>query len=351
MIEKRRLGRTDIEVSSICLGTMTWGQQNTQAEGHAQLDVAIDRGINFIDTAEMYAIPPKAETQGSTERIIGEWLAARGGRDRLVLATKVSGRSQAKWLRPDGNGACLDAANIRYAVEQSLERLRTDYIDLYQVHWPDREVALFGNGGTVFRGLPERDVSVPIEETLGALGRLVEEGKVRHIGLSNETPWGMARYLNLAEAGLGPRVVSIQNCYNLLNRTFEIGLAEMALREQVGLLAYSPLAQGYLSGKYRGGARPPGARTTLFERAQRYEKPGVADAVDAYLALAREFGLDPSQLALAYVTSRPFVTSNIIGATSLAQLDTDLGSLDVAITPEIEDAIDAIHQVRQNPAP
>jgi len=351
MIAKRRLGRTDIEVTSICLGTMTWGEQNTEAEGHAQLDVAIDRGVNFIDTAEMYSVPPKAETQGSTERIIGTWLAARGGRDKLVIASKVSGRSQAKWLRPDGQGARLDEANIRYAIEQSLKRLRTDYIDLYQVHWPDREVALFGAGGTVFRDLPPHDSSVPIEDTLGALGRLVDEGKVRHIGLSNETPWGVARYLHLAEAGRGPRPVSIQNAYNLLNRTFEIGLAEMALREHVGLLAYSPLAQGYLTGKYQGGARPPGARTTLFERGQRYEKPGVSEAIDAYLALAHELGADPAQLALAYVTSRPFVTSNIIGATSLAQLETDLGSLEVVITPEIEARIDAIHQAHQNPAP
>ena len=351
MIEKRRLGRTDIEVTSICLGTMTWGEQNTEAEGHAQLDRAIGASINFIDTAEMYAIPPRAETQGSTERIIGSWLAARGERDKLVIASKVNGRGSAAWIRPDRQGSKLDEANIRYAVEHSLKRLRTDYIDLYQVHWPDRPVALFGNGGTVFRGLPDNDVLVPIELTLGVLGRLVEEGKVRHIGLSNETPWGVARYLALAEAAQGPRVVSIQNAYNLLNRTFEIGLAEMALREHVGLLAYSPLAQGYLSGKYQGGARPPGARTTLFERAQRYEKPGVEVAIDAYLRLARDVGVDPSQLALAYVTSRPFVTSNIIGATSLDQLDTDLGSLEVAITPEIEDAIDAIHQVHQNPAP
>ncbi len=351
MIDKRRLGRTDIEVTSICLGSMTWGEQNTEAEGHAQLDRAVAAGINFIDTAEMYAIPPKAETQGSTERIIGSWLAARGGRDKLVIATKVSGRSAAKWLRPDKQGARLDETNITYAVEQSLKRLRTDYVDLYQVHWPDREVALFGASGAVFRALPEPDDSIPIEETLGVLGRLVEAGKVRHIGVSNETPWGVARYLAAAEAGHGPRVASIQNAYNLLNRTFEVGLAEMALREDVGLLAYSPLAQGYLTGKYRDGARPPGARTTLFERGQRYEKPGVADAIDAYLALARELGVDPTQLALAYVTSRKFVTSNIIGATSLAQLETILGSQEIAITPEIEDAIDAIHQVHQNPAP
>ncbi len=351
MMEKRRLGRTGLEVTSLCLGTMTFGEQNTEADGHAQLDRAVAAGVNFVDTAEIYAVPPKAETQGATEKIIGSWLAARGGRDKVVIATKVSGRGRANWLRPDGQGTKLDAENVKHAVEQSLRRLRTDYIDLYQVHWPDRQVALFGDGGTVFRGLPERDESIPIEETLGVLGRLVEAGKVRHIGLSNETAWGVARWVNLAEAGKGPRVVAIQNVYNLISRAFEIGLAEMALREDVGLLAYSPLGQGYLTGKYQRGARPAGARTTLFERGQRYEKPGVEVAIDGYLALARELGIDPAQLALAFVTSRKFVTSNIIGATSLAQLDVALGSLDVTITPEIEDAIDAIHQVHQNPAP
>ncbi len=351
MLEMRKLGRSGIDVTSICLGTMTWGEQNTEAEGHAQLDRAMERGINFIDTAEMYAIPPKAETQGSTERIIGTWLAARGRRDRVVLASKVSGRSGSAWLRPDGKGARLDATNIRYALEQSLRRLQTDYLDLYQLHWPDRRVGLFGDGGTVFRDLPSPDDSVPIEETLGVLGALVAEGKIRHVGLSNETAWGVSRFLRASETGCGPRVVSIQNAYNLLNRTFEIGLAEMALREQVGLLAYSPLAQGYLSGKYQRGARPAGARTTLFERGQRYEKPGVEAAIDAYQALAREVGMDPAVLALAFVTSRKFVTSNIVGATSLAQLDTIFASLDVAMTPELEDRIDAIHQVHQNPAP
>ena len=351
MLEMRKLGRTGIDVTSICLGTMTWGQQNTEAEGHAQLDHSIARGINFIDTAEMYSIPPKAETQGSTERIIGTWLAVRGGRDKLVIATKVSGRTGSDWLRPDGKGARLDESNIRYAVEQSLRRLRTDYIDLYQLHWPDRRIGLFGEGGTVFTGLPTPDDSIPIEDTLAVLARLVEEGKIRHIGLSNETAWGVSRFLHLSDTGRGPRVASIQNVYNLLSRTFEIGLAEMALREQVGLLAYSPLAQGYLTGKYQRGARPAGARTTLFERGQRYEKPGVEQAIDAYLALAADIGIDPVGLSLAFVTSRPFVTSNIIGATSLAQLDACLGSLDVVITPEIEARINAIHQVSQNPAP
>jgi aryl-alcohol dehydrogenase-like predicted oxidoreductase len=349
-MEYRKLGRTDLSVSAICLGSMTWGQQNTPAEGHAQLDYAVARGVNFIDTAEIYSIPPRPETQGSTERIIGDWLAARKNRDKVVVATKVAGRGDAKWLREDGAAPVLDRKNIRAAIDGSLKRLRTDYVDLYQIHWPDRSLPLFGAGGATWRR-PSRRPEIPIEETLGALAELVRDGKVRHIGLSNETPWGVARFLRAAELGCGPRVVSIQNAYHLLNRTFEMGLAEFADREQVGLLAYSPLAQGYLTGKYQGGARPPGARTTLFERAQRYEKPGVAAAIDAYLALARDLGLDPAQLAIAYVTSRPFVTSNIIGATTMAQLETDLDSTKVAITPEIEARIDAIHQLHGNPAP
>jgi hypothetical protein len=351
MLEKRKLGRTNINVTSICLGTMTWGQQNTESEGHAQLDYAIDHGINFIDTAEMYSIPPRAETQGSTERIIGTWLAAHGGRDKIVLASKVSGRGNADWLRPGGKGTQLDEANIRYAIEQSLKRLQTDYIDLYQLHWPDRAVGLFGSSGNVFRDLPQPDDSIPIEDTLNVLGKLIKEGKIRHVGLSNETAWGVSRFVHLHETGHGPRVASIQNAYNLLNRTFEIGLAEMSMRENVGLLAYSPLGQGYLTGKYRRGARPPGARTTLFNRGQRYEKPGTEEAIDAYLALARDFGLDPVHMALAFVTSRKFVTSNIIGATSMEQLKADLASLNTQITPEFEERINAIHQVHQNPTP
>jgi aryl-alcohol dehydrogenase-like predicted oxidoreductase len=351
MLEKRRLGRTDIMVTSICLGTMTWGQQNAEAEGHAQLDYAIGEGVNFIDTAELYAIPPKAETQGATETIIGNWLAARGGRDKIIIASKVTGRSSMPWFRPGGKATRLDEANIRYAIEQSLKRLKTDYVDLYQLHWPDRPYGLFGADGTVYRQYPEPADIVPIDETLGALQKLVDEGKIRHAGVSNETAWGVSRFLHGHHTGKGPRIVSIQNAYNLINRVFEIGLAEMAMEEQVGLLAYSPLAQGYLTGKYQKGARPAGARTTLFNRGQRYEKPGTEEAIDAYLDLAKEFGLDPTQMALAFVTSRPFVTSNIIGATSMEQLKTDLGSVKVKITPELEERINAIHQLRQNPAP
>lgn len=349
MIEHRPLGDSGIAVSSICLGTMTFGQQNTEAEGHAQLDLAVDAGINFIDTAEMYSIPPRAETQGSTERIIGNWLKARGNRDKVILATKVAGRSTQTWLRADGSNPRLDARNINEAIDASLRRLQTDYVDLYQLHWPDRAVPLFGSSTST---RTEKDApEVPIEETLAALADLVKAGKVRHIGLSNETAWGLHRFLLAAQKGIGPRVVSVQNAYNLLNRTYEEGLAEFATRENVGLLAYSPLAQGYLTGKYLDGARPAGARSTLFNRGQRYEKPGTEEAIKAYLALAAELGLSPVQLAQAWVTSRPFVTSNIIGATSVAQLQETLATLDVVITPEIEARVNAVFQLHGNPAP
>lgn len=348
-MKHRKLGRTGLQVSEICLGTMTFGQQNTEAEGHAQLDMALDQGINFIDTAELYSIPPRAETYGATETIVGSWLKARGGRDKLVIASKVVGRSSSPWFRPGGEEARLTPKQIHYAVEGSLRRLQTDYLDIYQLHWPDRKIGLFGEGGTTFRDVAAAN-EVPIAETLGALGDLVTQGKIRHVGVSNETAWGVSQFLAASQNGL-PRLASIQNAYNLINRTFEIGLAEMCLREDVGLLAYSPLAQGYLTGKYLNGARPAGARTTLFNRGQRYEKPGVDVAIEAYHALAREEGLDPVQLAVAFVTSRPFVTSNIIGATSTDQLQTILDSTRLQITPELEAKINAIHQVHSNPAP
>lgn len=347
-MRQRELGRTGIMVSEICLGTMTFGQQNTEAEGHRQLDLAVARGVNFIDTAELYAIPPRAETYGATEKIVGSWLAATKRRDSILLATKVVGRDERPWFRPGGEEARLTPRQIRYALEGSLRRLGTDYVDLYQLHWPDRRVNLFGDGNNTYVARDDDEVS--LEETLGVLGDLVAEGKIRHVGLSNETAWGVMQSVALSRQG-APRVASIQNAYNLLNRTFEIGLAEIALREKVGLLAYSPLAQGYLTGKYLDGARPPGARTTLFDRGQRYEKPNVDAAIGAYLALAAEFGLDPVQLAVAFVTTRSFVTANIIGATSIAQFETILGSTEVRITPELEKRIDAIHQVYCNPAP
>jgi aryl-alcohol dehydrogenase-like predicted oxidoreductase len=326
---------------------MTFGQQNTEVEAHDQLDRALAAGINFVDTAEMYPVPPLAETQGRTEEYIGTWFSARGGRDRIVLATKVAGPSDwLPYLR--GGDVRLDRRNIEAAVEASLKRLRTDYIDLYQLHWPDRETNYFGKLGYE---QPAEDRSIPLLETLQVLGDLVTAGKVRHIGVSNETPWGLMTLLRLAgEHGL-PRPVSIQNPYNLLNRSFEIGLSEVATREQCGLLAYSPLAFGVLSGKYLGGARPPGARLTLFGRFDRYSNPQAEKAAADYVALARRHGLDPAQMALAWVTGRPFVTSSIIGATTLEQLDADLDSADLTLSDHLLEEIEKIHVRQPNPAP
>ncbi|MET0429173.1 MAG: aldo/keto reductase [Microvirga sp.] len=344
----RRLGRTGLDVSVICLGTMTWGQQNTEAEGHAQMDYALDQGVNFFDTAELYSIPPRPETQGSTERIIGSWFKARRNRDRIVLASKVVGRSANTWFRDDGSPAELSRAQIEEAVNKSLRRLGTDYIDLYQIHWPDRPMT-WGANPTIYRHAD--GPSHPIEETLGVLGDLVKAGKIRHVGLSNESAWGTMTFLRHAETRGLPRVQTVQNAYSLLNRTYEVALAEISLREGLGLLAYSPLAQGYLTGKYLDGARPAGSRSTLFDRGQRYETPGAEPAIRKYVALAREHGIDPAQMAIAFVNSRPFVHATIIGATSMEQLKADIAAIDVTLAPELEAKIDAIHLVHQNPCP
>lgn len=341
-----RLPHTDLDVSCICLGTMTWGEQNTEADAHAQLDYAIAHGINFIDTAEMYAVPPRAATQGLTERYIGNWLARRGKRDDLVIATKVAGAARnMDYLREPP--IRLDRRNIRAACDASLRRLQTDYIDLYQVHWPDREANFFGPLGYT----PSERPAVAIEETLAALAELVQEGKVRHLGVSNETPWGLMRYLRATERDNLPPIATIQNPYNLLNRTFEIGLAEMCFREQVALLAYSPLAMGLLSGKYLDGARPAAARLTLFERFSRYASPQSIEPVRAYVALARDHGLDPAQMALAWVNAQPWLGANIIGATSMAQLASDIASIDIELPAEVLAEIDAIHLRQPNPCP
>lgn len=347
-MQYRPLGQTDLKVSALCLGTMTFGEQNSTAEAFAQLDMALDAGVNFIDTAEMYAIPPRAETFGATETIIGKWLARSGRRDDIVLATKVAGPGRDWLTHIRGGGNRLDRANIQAAVDGSLRRLGTDVIDLYQVHWPDRQANYFGQLG--FQA-PQNDPAVPIEETLEALHELVQAGKVRHIGVSNETPWGTLRYLQLAEQNGWSRLVSIQNPYSLLNRSFEIGLAEIAHREQVGLLAYSPLGFGVLSGKYLDGQRPEGGRLTLFPHYERYSNPQAQAATRAYVELARKHGLDPAQMALAYVTSRPFVTANIIGATTLTQLQSNLASRDLTLSDDLLAEIEAIHRQHPNPSP
>lgn len=343
-----KLGNTDIDVSLICLGTMTWGEQNSQEEAFQQMDMALDMGVNFFDVAEMYPVPPKAETQGSTEAHIGSWLAARGSRDKIVLASKVTGRvSRNSGMGHIRNGCRLDRANIQEAIEGSLKRLQTDYLDLYQVHWPERATNFFGS----LEYQHGDDDGVSIEETLDALNELVVAGKVRHIGISNETPWGMMEYLRVAKAKDYDNIVSIQNPYNLLNRTFDIGCGEIAIREKVGLLAYSPLAFGALSGKYLNGARPEGARLTLFTRFQRYLNPLAENATEAYVNLARDNGLDPAQMALAWVNQRQSVISNIIGATNLEQLKTNIESADLELSEEVLTAIDEIHVQSPNPAP
>jgi aryl-alcohol dehydrogenase-like predicted oxidoreductase len=346
-MEYRPLGNTDLNVSLICLGTMTWGEQNTADEAYAQLDMALDAGVNFIDTAELYSIPPKAETYGKTEEIIGQWLAARGNRDKVILASKVA--AQSEWLPHIRNGKSrLDAPNIVSALEGSLKRLQTDYLDLYQLHWPDRTTNFFGKLGYT----PGDDSSAtPLLETLHALNEQVKAGKIRHIGLSNETAWGMMKCLQLADKHNLPPMVSVQNPYSLLNRSFEVGCAEVSCREGMGLLAYSPLAFGALSGKYLNGQAPASARLNLFPDYDRYSNPQAVAATEGYVKLAREHNLDPAQMALAFINSRPFTTSNIIGATNLQQLRSNIDSVDVTLSAEVLAGIEAVHTSHPYPSP
>jgi aryl-alcohol dehydrogenase-like predicted oxidoreductase len=346
-MDYRELGRTGVKVSRLCLGTMTFGEQNSEAEGHAQLDYAFDRGINIFDAAEIYPVPPKPETQGRSEAIIGTWLAARKRRDKVMIATKVVGRGKMTWVRKDRSPTRHSPAQIMEAVEGSLKRLKTDYIDLYQLHWPDRPMR-------VFEGLNYLHIegdTHPIHEILGVLGKLVAGGKVRFVGLSNESPWGVMTFLKASEQHGLPRPVSIQNAYNLVNRSFETGLSEIFYREQMSLLAYSPLGQGYLSGKYEGGALPPGSRKTLFDRLGRYEKGNGPRAISTYIALARKHGLDPAQMAIAFCLSRPFVTSAIIGATTMDQLKTDIAAADLELSQAVLEDIEQIHLDYPNPCP
>lgn len=352
-MEMRQLGRTGISVSKICLGTMTWGQQNTEAEGHNQIDLALEYGVNFLDTAEMYSVPASAETYGRTEEIIGSWLKKSGKRSDIVLATKVAGPlATLKHIRPhlhrNGHND-LDRQSVLEACDASLKRLGTDYIDLYQIHWPSRRTNFFGQ--LRYRGLPE-DNSVPLEETLSAMKELIDAGKVRAIGLSNETPWGVSHALNLADTKGLPRVASVQNPYNLLNRSYEVGLAEISEREECGLLAYSPLASGFLTGKYLDGARPDGARFSLFPGTfGRYLNKNGEAAMERYAALARSHGYDPAQMANIFVNMQPFLTSNIIGATSIDQLRTALDTHDMILPKELIKEINAIETDYPMPCP
>ena len=339
------LGRTGLQVSRVCLGTMMYGSQVNQTDAWAQMDYALTRGINFFDTAEAYAIPPRPETQGATERIIGEWLQARGNRQDLILATKIAGRNDdMSWIR---NGPRHTRDHIDAAVAASLKRLQTDYIDLYQLHWPDRRYVAFG-----FHHYNDYDADYEsFLSILESLDRHVKAGRIRHIGVSNESPYGVMKFLSEAETHGLPRIASIQNAYSLVSRAFDYGLAEVSLREDVGLLAYSSLAQGYLTGKYRNGALPEGARKTLYQRLWRYEGPGGEAMINKYVDLAADLGLKPEQLALKFADQRPFTTSTIIGASSMAQLISDIDAFDTVWTDEIDKAVLALHLSHPNPCP
>ena len=340
------LGQSSLRVSRICLGTMTFGVQNSEAEGHAQLDRALAAGINFVDTAEMYAVPPSVESYGKTEQIVGTWLK-RQPRDQVILATKATGPGRSlSWIRGGPTG--FDAANLTAALEDSLRRLQTDYVDLYQLHWPARNQPMFGQ----WQYEPDKERGgTDIRETLEVLAGFVKSGKVRHVGVSNEHPWGVMRFTQLAEAYGLPRIVSTQNAYNLLNRTYDTGLAEVCHREQVSLLAYSPLGFGLLSGKYLENPAAAGRVTQFAGFAQRYSKPNVEPAVRAYSALAREQGLTPATLAQAWCYRRWCVASTIIGATTMAQLEENLSAWNTELSPEVLAAVDAIHLRYTNPAP
>lgn len=346
-MEYRELGRSGVHVSAISLGTMTFGEQNTEADGHAQMDYALDRGITLFDAAEIYPVPPKPETQGRTEEIIGSWLSSRKARGKVMVATKAIGRTKMNWLRKDGSPGRQSRAQLIEALNGSLKRLNTDYIDLYQLHWPDRPMRIFEGLDYVHK----EGESHSIEHILGVLGEFVRQGKVRFVGLSNETPWGVMSFLKAAENLSLPRIVSIQNAYNLVNRSFETGLAEIFYREQVSLLAYSPLGQGYLTGKYENGALPEGSRKRLFDRLGRYEVGNGPRAISAYVALARTHGLDPAQMALAFAASRPFVTSTIIGATTLTQLKTDIEGCLLRLSDAVIQDIEQLHLTYPNPCP
>ena len=344
-MEYRKLGGSDLDVSSLSLGTMTFGEQNSEQDAHAQLDLAVAHGVNFIDTAEMYPVAPRAETQGRTESYIGSWLKHQS-RDKLIIASKIAGPARGfSWIR---NGPRITRAHLNTAIDDSLKRLQTDYLDLYQIHWPDRYVPMFG--ASSYDVAQEHD-STPVCEQLLALSELVKAGKIRHIGLSNETPWGVCEFMRCAEKMGLPKIVSIQNAYHLMNRTFESTLAEVCRHTDVGLLAYSPLAFGHLSGKYLTDPNAHG-RITLFSGfGQRYNKPNVPAACAAYVKIAQEAGLVPARMALAYARTRWFTSSVILGATSLSQLAENLASHELTLSAEVLEKIEAVHKLYPNPAP
>jgi len=342
----KKLGNTELEVSTICLGTMTWGEQNTQEEGFEQMNYALDEGVNFWDTAEIYSIPPKQETFGDTEVIIGNWFEKTKKRDKVILASKVCGPMR-EYVRGGGNQ--FGEKNITEALEGSLKRLKTDCIDLYQLHWPERKTNFFGKLGYEH---DDNNEWTRFEDILGYLKRFIDQGKIKHVGLSNETSWGLSKFLELSKDQNLPRVLSIQNPYNLLNRTYEVGLAEMSVREQAGLLAYSPLACGYLSGKYRENKLPKNSR---IERNgdfwTRYQKPNMNMAVDAYYKISKKHNLDMSQMSLKFIEMQPFITSVIIGATTMEQLKKNIESVNIKLTDEIINEINEVQAIYPNPCP
>jgi len=344
-MEYRKLGRTDLHISAIGLGTMTWGFQNTQAEGFEQMDYALEHGINFFDTAEMYAIPPTAQTYGTTETIIGNWFASRKTRDKVILATKITGPGLS-WIR---NGDIINKENLNLALEDSLKRLQTDYVDLYQLHWPNRGSYHFGK---TWNYAPKFDVQKETDnflEVLHTLQDLIQAGKIRHFGLSNETAWGITKWLQLSEQHQLPRIVSVQNEYSLLCRHFEPDLSEISINEDCGLLAWSPLCRGMISGKYLNGARPEGARLTIETRPEHRIHPMTDAAITRYLDLAKQYELDVCQMAIAFVNSKPFVSSTLIGATNMTQLETNIASLSLKLSNEVNAGLEKIR--REYPMP
>ena len=345
----RKLGNTDIKVSVICLGTMTWGEQNTQKEAFEQMDYAINEGVNFFDTAELYAVPPKKETYGSTEEIIGNWFLERKNRDKVILASKAASKSEGlEWIREGSSKLGFDKKNISMAIEESLKRLKTDYIDLYQLHWPERQVPKFGVLDYEYD--PNDKDWNNFENVLYTLNNFIKEGKIRYIGVSNETPWGVMKFIEVAKKNNLPRIVSIQNVYSLVNRVFDVSNSEVSINEKCGLLAYSPLAGGRLSGKYLNGASPANARYTLWNRRfSRHATERGDRAIKSYFDLAKKNNITPCKMALSYVNSRPFVTSNIIGATTMEQLKENIDSINISLSAELINEINKIHLYDPNP--
>ena len=343
----KKLGSTDVDVSTICLGTMTWGEQNSKADGFEQMDYAIDNGVNFWDTAEIYAIPMREETYGETENIIGEWFKKTKKRDKVILATKVSGPTSKEYIR--GGGCSYDKKSMSEALEKSLKRMQTDYIDFYQLHWPERNTNFFGKQGY------EHDSNeknwIAFEEILENLKKFVDAGKIRYVGLSNETAWGLAKCLELSKLKNLPKMMAVQNPYNLLNRTYEVGLAEISVREQSGLLAYSPLAFGYLTGKYRNNNMPKGSRIDLFKDFTRYNNENSIKAIEEYYKISQKFNLDFAQMSIKFCEIQPFVTSVIIGATTMQQLKTNVESVNVKLNNEIINEINEVQKIYPNPCP